>query len=206
MKRIKILFLVVLSVLTACFATACKWFSGFGGTQEQIEITLNLQVADITVGGRVTLKATVNGSSQEVVWGSSDESVATVNRGIVYGVSNGTATITASIGNSKQTCTVNVSGGTSGSNGLQEIPVLHFNLSAEEIWVGYAFAPFAQLKLSGEAVSTEISFSSSDVSVAKIEGGKIVGVSVGTATITASCQYDGELYQKSVTIKVVAEN
>ena len=206
MKRIKILFLVVLSVLTACFATACSWFSGFGGTQETAEITLNLQVADITVGGRVTLKATVNGSSKDVVWSSSDESVATVNRGIVYGVSNGTAMITASIGNSKQTCRVNVSGGISGGNGLQESPVLHFNVSAEEIWVGYAFAPFAQLKLSGEAVSTEISFSSSDVSVAKIEGGKIVGVSVGTATITASCQYDGELYQKSVTIKVVTEN
>ena len=208
MKRIKILFLVVLTVLTACFATACSWFSGFGGTQEQeqAEITLNLQVADITVGGRVTLKATVVGSSQEVVWTSSDESVATVNHGIVYGVSSGTATITAAIGKSKQTCTVNVSGSSSGGNGLQEIPVLHFNLSAEEIWVGYAFIPFAQLKLSGKAVTTEISFSSSDTSIAKIENGQIVGVSVGTATITATCQYGGELYQKSVAIKVVADN
>ena len=206
MKRIKILFLVVLSVLTACFATACKWFSGFGSTQETAEITLNLQVADITVGGRVTLKATVNGSSQEVVWSSSDESIATVNRGIVYGVSSGTAMITASIGNSKQICTVNVSSGTSGGNGLQEIPVLHFNLSAEEIWVGYTFAPFAQLKLAGSVVSTEISFSSSDTSVVRIESGNIVGVSVGMATITASCQYGGELYQKSMMLKVVAEN
>ena len=205
MRRIKFLFLVVLTVLTACFATACSWFSGFGGTQEQVEITLNLQVADITVGGRVTLKATVVGSSQEVDWSSSDESVATVNKGIVYGVANGTATITASIGNSQQSCTVNVSGG-SGSSGLQEIPVLHFNLSAEEIWVGYEFAPFAQLKLSGETIQTEISFKSSDASVAKIENGKIVGVSAGTTIITASCQYGGELYQKNVALKVVAED
>jgi len=205
MKRIKILFLVVLTVLTACFATACSCFSGSGGQQEQVEITLNLQVADITVGGRVTLKATVVGSSQEVDWTSSDESVATVNNGIVYGVANGTTIITASIGNSKQSCTVNVSGG-SGSSGLQEIPVLHFDLSAEEIWVGYEFAPFAQLKLSGKEIDAEISFSSSDTTVAKIENGKIVGVSVGVATITASCQYGGELYQKNVTIKVVAED
>lgn len=206
MKQIKVFFLIVLSVLALCCCSACGSCTGATGEPEQkIEIALNLHTADVSIGGRVTLKATVEGSATEVVWSSSNESVATVNKGVVYGVSSGTAVITAAIGEVKQSCTVNVSGGNIG-NGLQEVPVLHFELSAEKIWIGYIFAPSATLKLSGEPVEAEISFISSDVSVAKIENGQIVGVSEGTATITASCQYDGELYQKTATIEVVAND
>ena len=206
MKRIKYLFLVVLSVFTLCIGSSCRnFFEKKEPIPPQIEITLNLHTADIIVGGKVTLKATVVGSAANIVWTSSDSEVARVDDGIVYGLSNGTATITATVGDEKATCQINVSGG-SEDNNLQPIPVLHFDLTVDKIWVGYSFTPLAVLKVAGEPVDVEITFKSVDATVVKIEDKKIVAVSEGTTTIIASCYYDGELYQKIATIEVVANN
>lgn len=67
----------------------------------------------------VTLTATVTptNSTDTVTWSSSDETVATVENGVVTAVGNGTATITATAGAFKATCTVYVTTYTSGGGG-----------------------------------------------------------------------------------------
>lgn len=58
---------------------------------------LSKESARVPVGGTMELTARVrpsNAANQEVVWESSDESIVTVENGVVYGVSAGTATIT----------------------------------------------------------------------------------------------------------------
>lgn len=206
MKRIKYFLLVILSVFTLCIGSSCRNSSeGKTPTPPQIEIALNLHTADIIVGGKVTLKATVVGSAANIAWASSDNEVAIVDDGIVYGLSNGTATITATVGDAQASCKINVSGG-SEDNNLQPIPVLHFDLTVDKIWVGYSFTPLAVLKIAGEPIDVEITLKSADATVVKIEDEKIVAVSEGTTTIIASCYYDGELYQKIATIEVVAKN
>lgn len=56
-----------------------------------------------------TLTATVNGTNKDAVtWSSSNTGVAKVTNGVVQGTGAGNATITASFGGSKATCSVNV--------------------------------------------------------------------------------------------------
>ena len=75
-----------------------------------------------TTPNTVTLTATVqpDNTTDTVAWSSSNESVATVNNGVVTAVANGTATITATAGDKTATCTVTVktysSGGGSSSD------------------------------------------------------------------------------------------
>ncbi len=62
------------------------------------EVILNKTVETIAVGGEVTLQATVvpaNAANKNVIWSSSDESVAVVDHGKVTGAALGTAVITA---------------------------------------------------------------------------------------------------------------
>lgn len=76
-------------------------------------ISVSPTTASIAVGAAETLTATVTPSTfTDVVWTSSDVSVATVSAvGVVTGVSAGTATITATAGAKTATCTVTVTAG-----------------------------------------------------------------------------------------------
>ncbi|WP_029319118.1 Ig-like domain-containing protein [Butyrivibrio sp. AE3004] len=67
--------------------------------------TISQTSADLTIGGTVQLS--VN-NLNNVSWSSSDQKVATVDNGLVKAVDEGTATITASAGSVRLTCTVTV--------------------------------------------------------------------------------------------------
>lgn len=204
MKRIRSILLVIVMIVASFMIASCKNGETSSETSKAT-ITLNFQTADIVVGGRLTLKATVENADSDIVWSTSDKKIATVDDGIVYGVDVGTAIITATVGETKASCTVTVAS-QEGGGGMEEIPVLHFELSAECVWVGYSFAPSATLKVKNVPVTAEITFVSSNTSVAKIENGQIVALSVGETTITASCTYQGGLYQKIVTLVVVEDS
>ena len=62
----------------------------------------------LQVGKPVTLTANLTNIEGDVAWASSDDSIATVEGGVVTGVKMGTATITASIGEVQQTKDVTV--------------------------------------------------------------------------------------------------
>ena len=72
-------------------------------TLSDISVTFNMR-------GARTITATVNptNTTDELVWSSSDESVATVTNGVIKSVSNGTAIITARAGNVYAICNVTV--------------------------------------------------------------------------------------------------
>ena len=94
-----------------------------GGTIKLIEnvpvtgVSLDESELDLEVGGSQTLTATIapsNASNKNVIWSSSDETVASVDDGLVSALKVGTATITATTedGNKTATCTVTVSAST----------------------------------------------------------------------------------------------
>lgn len=75
------------------------------------EVILNYTEIEIDVDESVTLVASVlpeNATYQTVIWTSTNRNIASVRRGVVKGVSAGTATITARIGDLKATCVVTV--------------------------------------------------------------------------------------------------
>ncbi|MCQ2801083.1 MAG: Ig-like domain-containing protein [Bacilli bacterium] len=85
-------------------------------------VSLSPETATIKVGEDITLTATVNpsnSSNKNVTWSSNKPEIATVNNGIVTGVSKGTATITVSTvdGNKTDTCEITVQGSSTPASG-----------------------------------------------------------------------------------------
>ena len=75
------------------------------------KVVLDVSELDLDVNATYTFKVSIepsNATSPVVEWNSSNETVAVVNRGMVTGLSEGSAVITASIGEVKAQCTVNV--------------------------------------------------------------------------------------------------
>ena len=82
------------------------------GPLEVNGITLSDSTATIAVNGTKALTATLSpsGATGSITWASSNSLVASVSNGTVTGESTGTATITATCGSYRATCTVTVSG------------------------------------------------------------------------------------------------
>lgn len=114
---------LVLAMSVSLFAACFKTDGPVGGTssgsgdssstveiEDEIEITLSA-TAEAVEYETITLAPVVEnaGDDYEIVWTSSNESVATVENGIVSGLKAGTAVITAAIGDKSATCTVTVS-------------------------------------------------------------------------------------------------
>ena len=74
---------------------------------EEVTITISQETASVEVGSTITLTATTSDGS-EVSWRSNKAGIATVENGVVTGVSAGTATITATSGDAKATCAITV--------------------------------------------------------------------------------------------------
>ena len=79
-------------------------------------VTLDRDSAELSVGGSLTLSPTISpatATDKKVSWHSSDESVATVNNGVVHAIKSGSATITVttSDGGKQDTCLITVTGG-----------------------------------------------------------------------------------------------
>ena len=75
-------------------------------------IQLSSDTLTFTGSGSQTLTYTVTpeNTTDTITWSSDNESVATVNNGIVTAIGNGSCTITANCGNYSDTCSVEVSG------------------------------------------------------------------------------------------------
>ena len=121
-----------------------------------------------------------NATNQNVIWVSSNDSVATVDEnGLVTAVGNGTANITATTedGNFKATCQVTV-----------EIPELTLSLDKSELTLTQTEE---QQKLTATVSDPEekVTWLSSDPFVATVtRDGTVTAIANGTATITASAR------------------
>lgn len=151
-------------------------------TIEPTSIKLDQSELTIKVGKTATLTPTIepaDATNKNVIWSSSDETVATVSDGVVTGVKPGTAEITAKTANgltAKATVTV------------EEIPVTNITLPATE--ASMTIGGTMDLKPAiepADATNTHISWSSSDPDVATVDAnGRVTAKGAGTATITGT--------------------
>lgn len=142
-------------------------------------IKLNKTAAAIYTGGTsantVQLKATVKGATKDIVWTSSDESVAVVDaKGKVTSVSAGTAVITATANRKSADCTVTV----------QESSIA-LNMASMQLSTK---GTGSSVKLTPAIVGSKksVTWSTSDKTIATVSGGKVTGKKTGTAVITAT--------------------
>ena len=170
-----------------------------------VPITLtstNVSIPNIAItetfgqGTNITLNAVTFPASGTVSWTSSDPSVATVSWSGSYnetctvnGIAAGTATITCTFGVATATCTVTVAS-------------LALNKASTSIGLGNN----EMLTVTSNSLGESIVWSSSNPSIATVDAsGKVTGVSVGTATITATGAQSGAtatcmVYINSITL------
>lgn len=135
----------------------------------------------VNIGQKITLK--INNYSGTVKWSTSNKKIATVSsKGVVKGVSKGTVTITAKLGNGATlSCKVKV---TKAFISPSKLSILIDQSS----------------KLTLMNATSSVSWSSSNSKIAKVDKkGNVIGVAKGTATIYATC--GGVRYSCVVTVK-----
>ncbi len=132
-----------------------------------------------TAGKSITLKATVKGAANDVIWSSDNEKVAKVvkdaqGRGVVTSAEKaGIAVITAEANGMKASCRVTV---------LESRISLNINemkLSTKGTGSSIKLVPTVV------GAKKSVTWTSSDSTIATVKGGKVTGKNNGTATITA---------------------
>lgn len=163
-------------------------------------VTLNKNNTTIYTGRTETLTATiqpVDATNKAVTWTSDNTGVATVNNGVVTGVSVGSATITAKTadGGFTATCTVTV----------EEAPIVHpTGVSISKTSINLQIGGSETLTATvtpADANNKNVTWSTSDATVAAVDkNGKITGIKAGNATITATTEDGGKTATCSVTV------
>ncbi len=175
----------VLSIITIAVAA----IMAFSACEKEVTlvpstgITVSPSSVTMLVGDWKELSAAVtpdNVTGTFVKWTSSDAGVAVVdNWGRVSGMKPGTAKITATSGSFSGTCTVTVN------------PVVETSITLDKTTLEVKEEGTATLVATiapKNATYTEVTWTSSDENVATVENdkGTVTGVSIGTATITAT--------------------
>ena len=100
-----------------------------GEEAPQITIALDKEALSVTEGKTAVLTATVvpEEKASEIIWTSSDETVATVSGGVVTGVKVGEATVTAKVGEVSAECKISV------TEVESYLSSLSFHVTADEV-------------------------------------------------------------------------
>ena len=119
-------------------------------------------------------------NSSDIIWKSSDPSVATVENGIVTAISEGSAIITASINSISSTCKVTV------SSSYVSVTGITLNKSSMNILVGSTEMLTKTISPS-TATNQDVTWKSSDQDIATVSSdGLITAKKVGTTIITVT--------------------
>ena len=162
-------------------------------------VSLNAQIAVVGLNSTYQLVATIvpeNATNQDVTWTSSKPAVATVENGVVTGVSEGTAIIIVKTADGAKTasCTVTV----------KDLSVTGVILDKTELKLENKTSyQLTESILPTEATNKNVTWSSDNEKVATVENGKVTALKAGTATITVTTEDGG--YTASCVVTVVGE-
>jgi uncharacterized protein YjdB len=192
--------------ILACLAlfglvlTGCEDLLNMVNGPKVAGVSLDQQTLLLPVDDEGQLTATINPSDAErkgVTWTSSDSTVATVSRtGLVTGKKAGTATITVTTDDGGFTafCTVTVTA--AGLTAVTDVTLDQSNLTigiGKEKKLTATIAPW-------DAANKAVTWTSSNETIATVDGGVITGVGVGTATITVTTADGNETAFCTVTV------
>ena len=146
-------------------------------------VTVSPSTTSVVAGSTVQLTATVspsNASNKNVTWSSSNTSVATVNSsGLVTGVSPGSATITVTTADGGYTATSTVTVTPVSVTGVTVSPATGSIEMGETLQLTATVVP-------NNATNKNVTWSSSNNSIATVSNGLVTGVSAGNVTITVT--------------------
>lgn len=162
-------------------------------------ISLSQTTATVGQGQAVSLNETIapaNASNKNVTWKSSDENVATVSsQGVVTGVAEGTATITVKTvdGGFEATSTITVSDNTISVSGVSLAQITATVVKGQTVSLTETIAP-------ANASNKNVTWKSSDETIATVNNGVVSGVSAGNVTITVKTVDGGFEATSTITV------
>ena len=169
-------------------------------------VTLDKETEEIEVGETLALIATVaptNATNKNVTWTTSDDTVATVVDGVVTGVAEGTAvvTVTTEDGNHTDTCEVTVT-----VPEITTVPVtgVTLNRNSGTIKEGETIQLVATIT-PANATNKNITWTTSDDTVATVSGGVVTGVAEGTAVVTVTTEDGQKIATATITVEAEEE-
>ena len=169
-------------------------------------VSLDKTSASLNVGGTVTLTATVspsNATNKDVTWSSDDETVATVENGVVTAVSGGTATITVTTvdGEFTASCTITVE---DVPPVIVDVDGVTLDKSEMTLYTDGRTGELTATVSPSNATNKDVTWGSSNPSVATVdENGVVTPMSAGEVIITVTT-VDGEFTTTcTVTVKDV---
>ena len=161
-------------------------------------ISLNKTSLSLVEGNSEILTANItpsNATNKSITWTSSNTGIATVSNGKVNAVKAGTATITVKSNNGKTaTCTVTVTA----KNTEVAVTGISLNKTSLSLVEGNNETLTATITPSN-ATNKNITWTSSNTSIATVSNGNIIGVKAGTAIITAKTN-NGKTITCTVTV------
>ena len=165
------------SVPTAAVKNAIETYAA-----QNDAIKLDKSSVDIAIDQAIKLNVSSNPNNETIVWRSSNNQVATVNdNGLVTGVSKGTATITAEGNETSAMCFITVYD----PDEVINVANITLDTTTKSLKVGGDFKITATVS-PADATNKTLDWSSSNSGVAVVDGnGRVTGVSIGSATITA---------------------
>ncbi len=148
-------------------------------------ITLDKTTLSLSVGDSETLTAALAPvdytGDTTITWTSDKEDIATVVNGVVTGVADGTAIITATCGDKSASCTVTVSTPTS------ELESISLDKTTLEMTVDEMATLTVSFNPTNYVGDKTVTWESSDEDVVLVDDGTLLAGKEGTATITATC-------------------
>ena len=163
-----------------------------------VSVSLDRTSATLTEGEELTLTATINpenASNKNVTWTSSDSSVASVSDGKVTALKAGSATITVKTedGGKTATCNVTVS--------PKVYPVGSVSLDRTSATLTEGDELILTATVNPENASNKnVTWTSSDSSIASVTDGKVTALKAGSATITVKTEDGGKTATCNVTV------
>lgn len=152
-------------------------------------ITLDKELVELEIGKTATVVATVtpeDATNKEVFWRSEEETVATVEDGVITAIGEGTTTITASCGEFSATVVVTVTKAEEEKSPVVDVTGITVDKETLELKVGETGTVVVTV-MPEDATNKDVVWTSNDEAVATVEDGVITGVSEGTTKVTASC-------------------
>lgn len=165
-------------------------------------ISLNKSTLNILINSTDTLIATLNptnATNKEIIWTSSDNSIATVDtNGKITAKKLGTTIITATSNGYSSTCTIKVVDVVA----LKGITISKTNLTIKEkasskLTINYS---------PSNATNKKITWKSSNTNVVKVDAnGNVSGINPGSATITAVSNDGGHVATCKITVEALSK-
>ena len=187
--------LLLLGLIPTLLLTGCNTTPDNGDKK----ITLSRETLSLAIDDTFQIEAKCTGFEESEIssltWTSRDENIATVNDGLIYGVSEGSTTITAAI--NKVAASLSVSVYSTGE-------VATFSaMSNQEVYVGQSLSFNETTTYKGQIVDATYTYETSNSNVVSVNGSEVTATGEGEAVVTITSKYLGFTNKATCTVTVV---